>query len=295
MKKNMFDKIIQKFTSTFNHDQISQCCDSTSQMALKFIYQGMLKSGATLPCFDEVGFKIFSQADEDGILLYIFSLIGTTNKSCVEICAGDGRECNSANLIINHGWNGLLVDGDVKLIEKGREYYRKNQHTYVYPPTFVHAWITKSNVNEVIRSGEFEGDIDLLSIDIDGMDYWIWKSIQIINPRVVVIEYNDIIGPNEAITVPYSDDFNAYVYPTTRGMPNYCGASLAAFVKLAKKLGYRLVGCNRYGYNAFFIKNSIGVQYIPEIPIEKCFTHPKVLWGMKNRFPVVKDFLWEHV
>ncbi len=288
----MFHKIWKKFIVA---DVTNQNYDPAVQVYLKFIYQGMLRSRMPLPSFDEVGFKIFSQADEDGILLYIFSLIGTTGKSCVEICAGDGRECNSANLIINHGWNGLLIDGNKELVEKGREYYGGNRHTYVYPPTFIHAWITKSNVNEVIRSGGIEGDIDLLSIDVDGMDYWIWESIHVINPRVVVIEYNDILGPNETITVPYSENFNAYVYPTTRGMPNYCGASLAAFTKLAKRNGYRLVGCNRYGYNAFFIKNSIGDALIPEVPIETCFTHPKVLWGMKDRFQTVKDFPWERV
>jgi len=79
------------------------------------------------------------------------------------------------------------------------------------------------------------------------------------------------------------------------GLPNFCGASLPAFVKLAKKKGYRLVGCNRYGYNAFFLRNPLGVREIPEIPTEECFKHPKILWGMKERFPTVKDFPWVEV
>jgi hypothetical protein len=78
-------------------------------------------------------------------------------------------------------------------------------------------------------------------------------------------------------------------------MPNFCGASLPAFAQLAKTRGYRLVGCNRYGYNAFFIRNPFGEKEIPEIHIRECFKHPKVLWGMKERFPTVKDFPWVEV
>lgn len=240
----------------------------------------------------EVGFKAFSQTDEDGILLYIFSIIGTANKTCVEICAGTGVECNTANLLINHGWHGLLVDGNEGAVRQGREFYQRNPSTNVYPPLFVHSWITRGNVNELLCKSGFEGEIDLLSIDIDGVDYWIWDAINVIRPRVVVVEYQDIIGPDKSLTVPYSDDFNAYIYPVTRGMPNFCGASLPAFVKLARKKGYRLVGCNELGYNAFFILNPYGEGYIPEIDLRECFKHPKVLWGMKQRFPIVKDLPW---
>jgi len=269
--------------------------DAASQLQLKFTYRALLESGNALPALEEVGFKTFSQTDEDGILLYIFSIIGTVTKKCVEICAGNGIECNTANLIINHGWSGLLVDGNEKLVKQGCEFYRTNPCTRVYPPKFIRSWVTLENVNEVIKESNFDGEIDLLSIDMDGVDYWIWEAIEAIEPRVVIAEYQDIIGPDKALTVPYKDDFNAYEYPTTLGMPNFCGASLPAFVKLGKKKGYRLVGCNRYGYNAFFVKNTCGEKQIPEIPIKECFKHPKVLWGMKERFPTVKDLPWVEV
>jgi hypothetical protein len=255
----------------------------------------MMESGRALPGLDEVGFKVFSQADEDGILLYLLSIIGSATKKSVEICAGDGIECNTANLIIHHGWHGLLVDGNKALVRRGLEFYRRNSQTRVYPPVMVHAWITRNNVNTVIAENGFEGEIDLLSLDMDGVDYWIWSAIRCIQPRIVVVEYQDILGPDRALTVPYSDTFNAYEYPTTRGMPNFCGASLPAFVKLAKTKGYRLVGCNRYGYNAFFIRNPLGENEIAEIPAEDCFTHPKVMWGMRERFATVKDLPWVEV
>lgn len=269
--------------------------DAASQLQLKYMYGTIVKSGGALPALSEAGFKVFSQTDEDGILLYIFSIIGSATKTAVEICAGNGIECNTSNLIINHGWHGLLVDGNEARVKQGIQFYKQNPHTYVYPPTFAHCWLTRDNVNEVIRENGFGGEIDLLSIDMDGVDYWIWDAIKVIEPRVVVVEYQDIVGPDKALTVPYSDTFNAYEHPTTLGMPNFCGASLPAFVKLAKAKGYRLVGCNRYGYNAFFIKNPLGEKEIPEIDVRDCFKHPKVLWGMKERFPTVKDYPWVEV
>lgn len=269
--------------------------NAVSQIQLALNYHEMKKRGGMFPRFDDVGFRAFSQADEDGILLFIFSLIGTSNKLCVEICAGDGIECNTANLLINHGWYGLLVDGDEKQVNRGKEFYSNCHDTYVFPPKFVHSWVTASTVNDMITDAGFAGTIDLLSIDIDGMDFWIWKAIEAVRPRVVVVEYQDILGPMLSLTVPYRDDFTARDYPMTHGMPNYCGASLRAFVKLAKEKGYRLVGTNRYGYNAFFIINGEGEDFLPEISVESCFTHPKVLWGVKERYPSIKDFPWVEV
>jgi len=237
--------------------------DAVSQLLLKLTYWSLASSGMRLPRLSEVGFQAYSQTDEDGILLFIFSIIGARNKKCVEICAGNGIECNTANLIINHGWAGLLVDGNSSLVQRGQKFYRRHKATYIYPPIFVCSWITRDNVNEVLQNNGYEGEIDLLSIDVDGLDYWLWDAIDVISPRVVVVEYQDIIGPEKAITVPYKDDFNAYEYPTTRGMPNFCGASLHAFVKLGREKGYRLVGCSRYGVNAFFMHGGLGEKELP--------------------------------
>jgi hypothetical protein len=248
-----------------------------------------------LPQIKQVGFKVFSQTDEDGILLYIFSIIGSTSMTCVEICAGDGFECNTANLIIMHGWQGLLVDGNEANVKRGVEFYNSNPHTYIFPPKYVYSWITRDNVNSVIKTNGFEGDIDHLSIDLDGVDYWIWDAINVIKPRVVVVEYNAILGPDKSLTVPYSDVFNALEHPKTNGMANYYGASLTAFIKLARAKGYRLVGCNRYGYNAFFIRKSLGEKEIPEVSPTDCFGHPRVQWGIKERFPTVKNLPWVEV
>jgi hypothetical protein len=258
-------------------------------------FRRLMEDGRSLPRIGDIGFKCYSQADEDGILLFIFSVIGTSKKLCVEICAGDGIECNTANLIVNHGWHGLLVDGDEALVAWGKEFYSRSPQTYVFPPRFVCSWVTRPRVNELLTTNGFAGEIDLLSLDLDGTDYWIWEAIEAVTPRVVVLEYQDILGPDRSWTVPYSDDFSAAAYPQTDGMPNFAGASLGAFVKLGRRKGYRLVGVNRYGYNAFFVRNGIGDKLLPEIQPKDCFDHPKVVWGMRERFPTVKDLPWVEV
>jgi hypothetical protein len=266
--------------------------NQVSQKMLSQHYQYLLHSGGKLPKFEDTGFRVFSQNDEDGYLLYIFSLIGTTNRQAVEICAGDGIQCNTANLIINHSWTGLLFDGNKELIEKGKKFYAQCPDTFSWSPKLVSAWITAENVNQLITENGLNGEIDLLSLDMDGIDYWIWKAIDCISPRVIILEYQDIWGPDKAVTVPYKQDFIAEF---GKFGPDYCGASLAAFVKLGREKGYRLVGCNYLGFNAFFIRAEIGENILPEIPITQCFTHPKVKHGIKHRLPNVLNCPWVEV
>lgn len=241
--------------------------DQGTQVLLRLKYQEMLRDHAPLPAFDSVEFRSYSQNGEDGILLYIFSLIGTTNKKAVEICAGNGMECNAANLIINHGWRGLLFDGSEENIAAGRNFYRRHKDTWVAPPTLASAWITRDNVNQLISSYSFSGEIDLLSIDLDGNDYWIWKAIECVRPRVVVVEHNSLWGAERATTIPYQEDF---VADLSAGPPYYLGATLPAFVKLGREKGYRLVGGQRLGFNAFFARDEIGEDILPEVTAEQC-------------------------
>jgi hypothetical protein len=222
----------------------------------------------------ESGFRCFSQNDEDGVLLHIFSVLGTTNKKTVEICAGDGVECNSANLIIHHGWRGLLFDGDEQNIATGKQFYARCRDTFFYPPVLCHAWITAENVNDLVAGGGFAGDIDLFSLDMDGMDFWIWKALTCIRPRVVVLEFNSRWGPYASVATPYQPDFR----PDWDRQPWFCGgASLAAFVKLGRERGYRLVGTHRGGVNAIFLRADTGVDLFPEVTPIECFRRIPIL------------------
>lgn len=268
---------------------------SVAQKQLQAQWELQLARGDQPRPIETYGFSVHSQSDEDGILLYLFTVIGTTNRRCVEICAGNGIECNTANLIVHHGWYGLLFDGNGLLTTIARNYYRYHPRTKIWPPVVRHAWITRDTINDLVRDAGFSGEVDLLSLDMDGMDYWIWEALDAIQPRVVVVEFQDSIGPERAITVPYSADFNAYRYPLTDGLPNYCGASLRAFVHLGKRKGYRLVGCNMYGFNAFFVRNDLAEDRLPEVDVLSCFAHPKVQSGLKERFKTVEHLPWTEV
>lgn len=244
------------------------------------------------PSFREVGFRVYSQHDEDGILLFIFGLIGASGCRSVEICAGDGIECNTANLLINHRWTGLLVDGNPDNMRRAREFYRARPETRHWPPKTVAAWLTRENVNSVIRDAGYSGEIDLLSLDVDGMDYWLWEALEVVSPRIVVLEYNHLLGPEASRSVPYRSDFVAEL---TEHGSDYAGASLQAFVKLGRRKGYRFVGANVVGTNAFFARDDVPADLLPEADPRRAFDHPRAQFGIQVRYPRVKDREWVEV
>lgn len=196
-------------------------------------------------------YKIFSQHREDGILLYIFSNIEVKSKTFVEIGIDDGRECNTANLSLNFGWKGMLVEKVKENVESARVFYKAKLGSESSRVKIIQKTVTAENINEVLTNNSFKVEVDLLSIDIDGNDYWIWKAIKVIKPRVVVIEYNGVFGPKRSITISYEPDF--FRFDKHPG-GFYYGASLRALYKLARKKGYRLVCCDLSGTNAFFIR-----------------------------------------
>ncbi len=219
-------------------------------------------------------FKVFSKHGGDGILLYIFSKVGVTNRTFVEIGVEAGRECNTANLSINFGWQGMIVDANKKLIESAKIYYQGKK---VKP---VHCFVTAENINGLLLDNNFQGEIDLLSMDIDGNDYWVWKAVNVVNPRVVVAEYNAVLGL-KPITIKYNPNFHYR-------RDSYFGASLAALVKLLKEKGYILVGCDRHGHDAFFVRKDAAQDKFVELsPKEAFYPNPD---NIKAIGPVEKQF-----
>ena len=245
--------------------------------------------------FAEVEFRNHSQNGEDGILWYIYSLVGTTNKKAVEICAGNGKECNTANLVINHGWHVLMAEGDKANADFAKEYYAKHPDTFLIPPFVVNEWITAENVNDIMKRNGFKGEIDFLSIDVDGIDYWLWKAIDVAAPRVVMVEIQAVWRCTASVTVPYRPDFQFTWLQPKDGLACYGGASLPAFVKLAKEKGYRLIGANRYGQNVIFMRNDVGVDVFPEIKQESVFSHEVANWGSDRARPLYEGLEWEEV
>jgi len=246
-----------------------------TQVGLRLKYRELFAAGSPLPSLSDVEFRCYSQNGEDGILLYLFSLLGTEHRRAVEICAGSGVECNTANLLINHGWQGLLVDGDAAQIAQGKAFYAQCPTTRFSLPTLVASWITVENVAALLAEHGFGWDVDLLSLDLDGNDYWIWQALPDLRPRVVVLEFNALLGPHESLSLPYDPKFQLDLSK----LPYKAGASLPAFTKLAASRGYRLVGVHSLGFNAFFARDDLVPAGLPALTPEACFARTERLRG----------------
>ncbi|MCA1822702.1 MAG: hypothetical protein ABR520_08710 [Mycobacteriales bacterium] len=265
--------------------QRDRLSDQLTQRLLALGYRNLAAEKGALPPLADTEFRQFSQNGEDGILLFLFSVLGTTNRRAVEICAGDGIECNTANLIVNHGWEGLLFDGDPVLVARGQRFYARTPETRRLPPRFEHAWLTRDNVDGKIRAAGFAGDIDLLSLDLDGMDYWIWDAIDCVSPRVVVLEYNNRWSEEFSVTVPYTDAFVvADQRPQAAG---YFGASLPAFASLGRRKGYRLIGANSLNTNAVFLRDDVGDPQFPEVSAAACLASPYARYQQRTKYPLI--------
>lgn len=189
--------------------------------------------------------KIYSQHGEDGIINEIFKRIGATSKTFFEFGAGSGTENNTIALLVG-GWKGWWVDGGEYV-----DVYRK-----LFPTSIEEGklsvnshFVSSKNINEIIEKMGIPKEIDLISIDIDGNDYYVWGALEATSPRVVIIEYNAAYLPGMHFLQDESvGEWNG---------SNFFGASLHTINELAKKKGYALVCCDLIGANAFFVRNDL--------------------------------------
>ena len=194
-------------------------------------------------------FKVFSQFGEDGIIQYLQQLVikNESEKRFIEFGVENYLESNTRFLLVNNNWRGLVFDGSRENIEsiKSQEFYWRNDLTAK------NAWIDRDNINDLIKSQGFDREVGILSVDIDGNDYWVWESIEVVNPIIVIVEWNSLFGDKAAISIPYSPSFQR----TEAHSSNlYYGASIAAFHHLGEKKGYKLIGSNSAGNNLFFVR-----------------------------------------
>jgi len=192
-------------------------------------------------------YQVFSQNGEDGIIREIFNRIGFTNKYFVEFGVEDGLECNSTNLLYKD-WNGLWIEGSSdfykKIFQSFSDLVGSNRLK------IQNEFITAENIEMIFEKAGVPEEPDLLSIDIDYNDYYVWKAITKYSPRVVVIEYNAIFRPDTPFVVKYNP---TRVWDRT----SHFGASLLALEQLGREKGYSLVGCVFAGCNAFFVRNDL--------------------------------------
>lgn len=288
--KAFYGWLTSRHTAVLDVESVNQ----QIQVSLLASYRAQFHAGERP--FDAVrdsGFRCYSQFEEDGILLYILAGIGMGTRRVVEIGCGSGRENMSTNLILNHGFEGYLFDGSANEIKEARKFYQSKKDLVLAQPSLTQAWITRENVNEILRLAGAEGDVDVFSLDLDGNDWHVWKAIEVISPRLCVFETHNVVPGGLALTIPYEPYYDYTAQPEHRR--DFRSVSLSAMVKLSKEKGYRLIGGHRHGFNAFFLRNDIAADLFPEVTIDQVHDNPYTREAQKHRWPLVSGMNWTEV
>lgn len=247
------------FKKTIINNQISKQ-DTETSLVLQGKILSELNRNKSSKNIQDYEFKVFSQNGEDGIIQFLIQNTEIKNKIFVEFGVETYKEANTKFLLLNNGWSGLIIDGDKDAMEK----IASSDLHWKYDLKSIGNFITKDNINKIIKSAGIEGEIGLLSVDIDGNDYWVFENIDCINPQILIMEYNSMFGYTHKISVPYDENF---VRSQKHYSNLYYGASIAALCDIANKKGYDLVGSNSFGNNLFFIRhdcNKLKIKLTPK-------------------------------
>lgn len=215
-------------------------------------------------------FDLFTYHGEDGIIAWLTSRLTGLPKRFVDIGAGDCIRSNCARLAVHEGWQGVFADASAEQLDTGKRFYRK---TGISGLQFINRYITPVNVNRMLEEAGMTGEIGLLSVDIDGNDFWVWEALTVLQPRIVVIEAKVEFGLENRV-VPYG--------PANHREENsrYNGASVEALRLLGWRKGYKLVGANKEGYNLFFVQEKeillpvTAGEILADPAIQDCFYPP---------------------
>lgn len=195
----------------------------------------------------EAEFRVFSQFGDDGIIQYLLQRVPIDAPTFVEFGVEDYQESNTRFLLLHNNWRGLVMEANPAHVEA----IRRDESYWRHDLTAVAAFIDCENINALLRTHGFTGSLGLLSIDIDGNDYWVWRAIDVAQPVIVIVEFNSVYGPQRAVAVPYDPRFHRAAAHFSH---LYWGCSLRALCLLAEQKGYAFVGCNSTGLNAYFVR-----------------------------------------
>jgi hypothetical protein len=213
-------------------------------------------------------FKVFSQWGEDGILQYLISNLDIRSKTFIEFGVENFLESNCRFLMMKDNWSGFVIDGSQEKIVELKSMYFYWKHDLNAQSSF----IDKANINDLLKESGFGNNVGVLSIDLDGVDYYILEALKVIESSILICEFNSLFGAVRKISVPYTDKFNR----TQAHYSNlYWGASLPALKSLAEKKGYALVGINDAFNNAFFVKKELLNSKVKEKTIDELFSVSK--------------------
>jgi hypothetical protein len=254
LRRNMPASLLRKI-NTVSHveDRLFDAETRRAQLArvvLRERYAGLFAE-------EESGeFQVFSQNGEDGILLGILAQLPRPSRTFVEVGIEDGLECNTAVLGFVLGWDGVMVEGEPGKAAAAKRLAGRMLTGRPNRVTVQNAFVSAENVNSLVGGGP----LGVLSIDVDGVDYWLWQAVRDAEADVVIVEYNASLGADRAITVPYDPAFSAQ---RAHESGYYHGASLGALEKLGRTKGYRLVAVDSAGVNAFFVRDAVRPESLP--------------------------------
>jgi hypothetical protein len=277
---------------------LAEQVEQAKMLAAKSIALELRKQKDTVP-LAQTEFKVFSQFGDDGIIQYIIAKLAlpVPEQRFVEFGVENYRESNTRFLLLNNNWSGLVMDGS----EAHVSFIRQDPIYWKHDLTALARFITRENINSILREAGFHGRMGILSIDVDGNDYWIWEAITVVDPAVVIVEYNGLFGSREAVTIPYQPDF-------TRKNAHYSllywGTSLKALCQLAGQKDYVWIGCNSAGNNAYFVRkaeaSSFHLPSLPEDFVAAKFREGRDLEGhlayigQQDGFALIKDLpVWD--
>jgi hypothetical protein len=243
---------------------------------------------------NDAEFRVFSQWGDDGIIQYLINKVPIEKNIFIEFGVENYTESNTRFLVMNNNWSGLIMDGS----EENIDFIKNDIEIYFsYNILVMQAFITRENINDLILKNGIEGDIGILSIDIDGNDYWVWDAINCIKPRIVICEYNSMFGKSAKVSIPYRADFSRERSDISI---TYYGASIAALNEIGKEKGYSLVCSNMAGNNAFFVRNDL-MENLTALSCEEAYNQIQVrehkdkkasrnIYDFKDRINEIGDF-----
>ena len=243
------------------------------QESLGRIEQRQLRA-LNMPGLQANEFRVFSQWGEDGIIQRLIADLQIDRKVFIEFGVQNYTESSTRFLLVNNNWSGLIIDGGQDHID----FIRNDPIFWQYNLKAECAFITRENINDLISKNGIRGEIGLLSVDIDGNDYWVWEAIDCVSPVITIVEYNARFGPDDAVTIPYDPSF---VRSQAHHSMLYFGASLRALCLLGNKKGYAFVGCNTAGNNAFFVRRDRMTASLRELSAAEGF--------VRNQFRESRD------
>lgn len=258
-----FARVLGRPIQVFNHSR-----DEIELLAIGAMLSNQQYSMVSTN-INDYEFKIFSQFGDDGIIQYLIKHIQIENEIFIEFGVENYLESNTRFLMMNNNWTGFVMDGSEDAMNS-----LKNQDWYWrYSLTHKAVFIDKENINELLASTGLS-NIGLLHIDLDGNDYHILTEIELstLNPSILILEYNSVFGKDRLITIPYDKDF---IRTNAHYSNLFWGASLPALNHAASKKDYSLIGCNRAGNNAYFVKRSLLNEKVRALSIEEAFVESK--------------------